>query len=47
MDWISFANDRKGLFFLGIGTVYGVGPGTPFAGGLRLRYPPLKNFPPF
>ena len=39
---ISFAYDRKGLFFLGVGTVFDVGPGTPFAGGLRLRYPPQK-----
>jgi hypothetical protein len=39
---ISFAYDRKGLFFLGIGTLFDRRGGTPFAGGLRLRYPPQK-----
>jgi hypothetical protein len=30
------------LFFLGVGTLFDWQGGTPFAGGLRLRYPPQK-----
>jgi hypothetical protein len=46
MDWIRFANDRKGLFFLGIGTLFDWQGGPPFGDGF-VYDTPLKNFPPF